>query len=261
MRCGFTSGRHSAVGPRRSPAASARTSSTEPARALDRVLAAEGPPAVAHAVNWARQVCVALEAAHDAGIVHRDIKPANAVLGPDGTVRVLDFGIAWFHRDLGLDRISQAGGVLGSAPWMSPEQARGEEVGPASDLYSLGCLLHQLLCGQPPFGDRDALAQIVAHAQQVPDPPSAHRSGVPVDLDLLVGELLARSPENRPESAAATAARLGAVARELGVEETTGRPRRLRCRQGRRPPAPRSVRSPGAPCSSGPSEWWPRPRR
>lgn len=195
-----------------------------PGRALDRVLAAEGPPAIVHAVDWARQICVALEAAHGAGIVHRDIKPANAVLGPDGTVRVLDFGIAWFHRDLGLDRLSQAGGVLGSAPWMSPEQARGEEVGPASDLYSLGCLLHQLLAGKPPFGDRDALAQIVAHAQEVPDPPSAHRPGVPVDLDLLVAELLSKSPEHRPDSAAATVARLGAIARELGAEETTGRP-------------------------------------
>ncbi|MFF8597019.1 protein kinase [Streptomyces sp. NPDC015220] len=192
-------------------------------RPLDRILAADGPPAAARAVDWARQVCLALEAAHAQGVVHRDIKPANAILGPDGTIRVLDFGIAWFHPDLGLDRLSRAGGVLGSVPWMSPEQARGEEVGPASDLYSLGCLLYQLLTGKPPFGDREALAQIVAHASEVPAPPSASSPGAPADLDLLVAELLAKSPENRPASAAETAARLGALARQLGAEETVGR--------------------------------------
>ncbi|WP_199546696.1 protein kinase [Streptomyces sp. N35] len=194
-----------------------------PGRALDRVLTTEGPPAPARALDWARQICFALEAAHAAGIVHRDIKPANAVLGPDGTVRVLDFGIAWFHRDLGLDRLSQAGGVLGSVPWMSPEQARGEEVTAASDLYSLGCLLYQLLTGETPFGDREVLAQIVAHASEVPLPPSARRAGLPAELDRLVSALLAKSPDDRPGSAAETAARLGAIARELGAQETTER--------------------------------------
>ncbi|MDG4857455.1 protein kinase [Streptomyces sp. T-3] len=192
-----------------------------PGRALDRVLTTEGPPAPGRALDWARQICFALEAAHAAGIVHRDIKPANAVLGPDGTVRVLDFGIAWFHRDLGLDRLSQAGGVLGSVPWMSPEQARGEEVNAASDLYSLGCLLYQLLTGETPFGEREVLAQIVAHASEVPPPPSARRAGLPTELDRLVSALLAKSPHDRPGSAAETAARIGAIARELGAEQTT----------------------------------------
>ncbi|GGV77947.1 hypothetical protein GCM10015535_11990 [Streptomyces gelaticus] len=193
-------------------------------RPLDRVLAADGPPPLVRAVDWVRQVCVALEAAHERGIVHRDIKPANVMVAPDGTVRVLDFGIAWFHPDLGLDRLSGAGGVLGSAPWMSPEQAHGEEVSPASDLYSLGCLLYQFLTGTTPFGDRDALAQVVAHATETPDRPSAHRPGLPGELDQLVVELLAKSPGNRPASAGETAARLGSVMRLLGTEETTGRP-------------------------------------
>ncbi|MFD9885620.1 PQQ-binding-like beta-propeller repeat protein [Streptomyces alboflavus] len=194
-----------------------------PGRTLDRVLADDGEPAPTRALDWAGQVCAALEAAHARGVVHRDIKPANAVLGPDGTVRVLDFGIAWFHPDLGLDRLSRADGVLGSAPWMSPEQARGTDVGPASDLYSLGCLLHQLLTGEPPFGGRDALAQIIAHSTEAPAPPSAVRPGLPAALDRLVADLLAKDPGDRPASAAETAARLGAVARELGERETVGR--------------------------------------
>ncbi|MEU9316857.1 protein kinase [Streptomyces sp. NPDC048295] len=193
-------------------------------RPLDRVLAADGLPPLVRAVDWARQVSLALEAAHERGIVHRDIKPANVMVAPDGTVRVLDFGIAWFHPDLGLDRLSRADGVLGSAPWMSPEQARGEEISPASDLYSLGCLLYQFLTGVTPFGDRDALAQVVAHATETPDRPSAHRSGLPAELDQLVVELLAKSPGNRPASATETVARLGSVALLLGIEETTGRP-------------------------------------
>ncbi|MYY03340.1 PQQ-binding-like beta-propeller repeat protein [Streptomyces sp. ATexAB-D23] len=189
-------------------------------RPLDRVLASDGPPSPARAVDWTRQVCAALAVAHERGIVHRDIKPANVMLASDGTVRVLDFGIAWFHPDLGLDRLSQVGGALGSAPWMSPEQARGKDVGPPSDLYSLGCLLYQLLTGQLPFGDRDGISQLVAHATETPDRPSAHRPGLPDELDRLVAELLAKSPESRPPSAVDTAARLGSVAQLLGGKAT-----------------------------------------
>ncbi|MEU3910320.1 protein kinase [Streptomyces sp. NPDC029721] len=204
-------------------------------RPLDRILAADGPPSVVRAAEWTRQVCIALQAAHEQGIVHRDIKPANVMVAADGVVRVLDFGIAWFHPELGLDRLSQVGGVLGSAPWMSPEQARGGEVGPASDLYSVGCLLYQLLTGTPPFGDRDALAQIIAHSTETPAPPSSRRTALHAGFEQLVMELLAKSPENRPASAAETAARLGAVLHELGGQETTGRPAPAMPSQ---PPAP-----------------------
>ncbi|MGW3045867.1 protein kinase domain-containing protein [Kitasatospora sp. NPDC001159] len=191
-----------------------------PGRTLDRVLASDGPPSAARAVDWARQVCAALAFAHERGIVHRDIKPANVILAPDGTVKVLDFGIAWFHPAFGLEQLSRTDNVLGSAPWMSPEQAHSRDVGPASDLYSLGCLLHHLLTGAPPFGGRELLSQLVAHASETPEPPSRSRPGLPPELDALAAELLAKDPEQRPASAAETAARLGAVAELLGTQPT-----------------------------------------
>ncbi|MFJ4674198.1 protein kinase domain-containing protein [Kitasatospora purpeofusca] len=193
-----------------------------PGRTLDRVLASDGPPSPARAVDWSRQVCAALAFAHEHGIVHRDIKPANVILTPDGTVKVLDFGIAWFHPALGLEQLSRSDSVLGSAPWMSPEQAHGQGFGPASDLYSLGCLLHHLLTGAPPFAGRELLAQLVAHASEIPEPPSRSRPGLPPELDALVAELLAKDPEQRPASATETAARLGAVAALLGAQPTAG---------------------------------------
>ncbi|MFC5885583.1 serine/threonine-protein kinase [Kitasatospora sp. CM 4170] len=205
-------------------------------RPLDQVLAGDGVPSPARAVHWARQVCAALAFAHERGIVHRDIKPANAILTPDGTVKVLDFGIAWFHPALGLEQLSRTDNVMGSAPWMSPEQARGRDIGPKSDLYSLGCLLHQLLTGNPPFGQRDRISQLVAHASEIPEPPSRTRPGLPPELDTLVSDLLAKLPGQRPASAAEVAARLGAVGELLGSQATAGAPPRPAL-----PPAPQSV--------------------
>ncbi|MFG2715294.1 protein kinase [Streptomyces goshikiensis] len=200
-------------------------------RTLDRVLAQDGLPGPARAVEWARQVCVALEAAHAIGVVHRDIKPSNVILGPDGVIQVLDFGLAWFHPELGLGRLSRSDAVMGSAPWMSPEQAQGKTVDHRSDLYSLGCLLFELLTGAPPFGGRDALAQLVAHVMEEPRAPSGNGNGgssigthIPPRLDRLVLDLLAKSPDDRPFSASLVAARLGGVREGLGEVSTEAVP-------------------------------------
>ncbi|MEV6161281.1 protein kinase [Streptomyces sp. NPDC052052] len=189
-------------------------------RTLDAFLRAEGPPGPALAVEWVRQVCAALEAAHAAGVVHRDIKPANVILTPDGTVKVLDFGIAWFHPMHGLERISRDL-VAGSAPWMSPEQIQGAQMDHRSDLYSTGCLLYELLTGRTPFGDRDTYSLFVAHVTEPVVAPGLLRPGIPAALDTLTLRLLAKSPNDRPGSASEVAARLGAVGRDLGAVATT----------------------------------------
>ncbi|MFJ4774256.1 protein kinase [Streptomyces uncialis] len=177
-------------------------------RTLDKFLAESGLPGPAVAVDWVRQICLALDAAHSVGVVHRDIKPSNVVLGRDGVIQVLDFGLAWFHPDYGLDRLSKSAAVMGSTPWMSPEQAKGESVDHRSDLYSVGCLLYELLTLTSPFGGREPMAQLYAHVSETPPAPSTRQGTettmavIPAVLDRLVLHLLAKDPENRPASAA-----------------------------------------------------------
>lgn len=184
---------------------------------LDKFLAESGLPGPGRAVDWARQICRALDAAHSAGVVHRDIKPSNVVLGRDGIIQVLDFGLAWFHPDYGLDRLSKSAAVMGSTPWMSPEQAKGESVDHRSDLYSLGCLLYELLTLTSPFGDREPMAQLYAHVSETPPAPSTRQGTetatavIPAVLDQLVLHLLAKNPENRPASAARVLMELDAM--------------------------------------------------
>jgi eukaryotic-like serine/threonine-protein kinase len=173
-------------------------------RTLRQVLDDAGTLPPAQAAGIAAAVCEGLEVAHAAGLVHRDIKPANIVVS-GGEVKVLDFGIARAEGTAGLTR-TQA--VLGTAAYLSPEQASGRPAGPQSDLYSLGCVLFEMLTGQPPFTADSAVGLAYRQVHEDPGPPSARRPGVPAQLDGITARLLAKDPAARPPSAAAARAGL-----------------------------------------------------
>jgi eukaryotic-like serine/threonine-protein kinase len=143
------------------------------------------------------QLAGALQAAHAAGIVHRDVKPANVILAPDGTVKLSDFGIA---GRVGSQLVAEVGEILGSTHYLSPEQALGDAVTASSDLYSLGVLAHELLCGRKPFDKGSPIATALAHVTEV---PPGLPEGTPDELATIVASCLAKDPEDRPASAGA----------------------------------------------------------
>lgn len=153
------------------------------------------------AVEIVTGVLDALEYSHRAGIVHRDIKPGNIMLTSTGAVKVMDFGIARAVEDSAA-QVTQAHAVVGTAQYLSPEQARGEVVDARSDLYSTGCLLYELLTGTPPFTGDSAVAIAYQHVREIPRPPSAIAADVPDSLDRVVLKALAKTREDRYQDAA-----------------------------------------------------------
>ncbi|WP_326791860.1 serine/threonine-protein kinase [Streptomyces sp. NBC_00841] len=172
-------------------------------RDLDTVLREDGAPQVATAVDWAAQTAEALKAAHAAGIVHRDLKPANLMLAPDGRIKILDFGIARY-----IASTHKSSKVIGTLAYMPPERFGDVPAESRSDLYSLGCVLHELLTGSTPFQAAEPVAMMAAHLNTTPEPPGRARPGVPAALDDLVMALLAKDPGDRPSSAAEVRDRL-----------------------------------------------------
>lgn len=181
-------------------------------RTLRQVLDETGVLPPGQAVTVAAVVCEGLEAAHAAGLVHRDITPANIVLN-GGDVKILDFGIA---RADGARAATATGTVLGTAAYLSPEQASGQPSGPQSDLYSLGCVLFEMLAGRPPFTADSTVGLAYRQVHDDPGPPSALRPGVPAGLDRVTALLLAKDPAARPPGAAAARAALLAVLSPAG---------------------------------------------
>jgi eukaryotic-like serine/threonine-protein kinase len=172
-----------------------------PGQSLAQLLARQGRLAPRRAVELAIQVCAALAAAHAQGLVHRDIKPANVLVSPDGQVQVTDFGIV---KASAATTLTGTGTVLGTAAYLSPEQAQGGPVDARSDLYGLGCVLYELLCGSPPFGsgaDRSPVAIATRHVSEPPEPPSARNPQVAPALDQVVLTALAKDPAQRYQSA------------------------------------------------------------
>jgi serine/threonine-protein kinase len=167
-------------------------------RSLKELIVSRGPAPVKTAVEYARQILAAVGFAHRHGIVHRDIKPHNVlVAGDEGRLKVTDFGIA----RSGASQMTEVGSIIGTAQYLSPEQARGAPVDQTSDLYSVGVVLYELLTGQVPFTGDTPLEIAMKHLSEVPKPPSELRPEVPHDLDLVVLRALAKDPGDRYETA------------------------------------------------------------
>jgi serine/threonine-protein kinase len=167
---------------------------------------------IEEAIEITAGVLSALEYSHHAGIVHRDIKPANVMLTPTGAVKVMDFGIARALADSAAT-MTQTQAVIGTAQYLSPEQARGETVDARSDLYSAGCLLFELLTGRPPFIGDSPVAVAYQHVREIAPAPSAVASDVPEVLDRITAKALAKERDARYSSAAEFRADLEAAAR------------------------------------------------
>jgi tRNA A-37 threonylcarbamoyl transferase component Bud32 len=186
------------------------------------LLQREGPLTAGRAVSIAEPVARALEAAHEKGMVHRDVKPGNIMVDRSGTVKVVDFGIARAAAD---DTLTQTGTVLGTAAYLSPEQAQGETVDARSDVYSLGCVLYEMTTGRPPFTADSTLAVAYKHVREDPVPPSRLNPDVPPELDAVVMTALAKDPAARYPSGgtmreALSAAATGEMPAAVGVAPT-----------------------------------------
>ena len=166
-------------------------------RTLKELIVTRGPCPVPVAISYVRQVLAALRYAHRNGIVHRDIKPHNVLVDHEGRVKVADFGIA----RAGSSQMTEAGSIIGTAQYLSPEQARGAPVDESSDLYSTGIVLYELLTGHVPFTGETPVEIAMKHLSQVPEAPSTIRPEIPRDLDLVVLRALAKEPADRYRSA------------------------------------------------------------
>jgi eukaryotic-like serine/threonine-protein kinase len=186
-------------------------------RTLKELLVRNGPTPIPIAIDYARQILSALSFAHRGGIVHRDIKPHNIVVRKDGRLKVTDFGIA----RSGASQMTEAGSIVGTAQYLSPEQARGAPVDQRSDLYSLGIVIYEMLTGKVPFTGDAPVEIAMKHLNAVPEPPSKLRPEIPHDLDAIVMRALAKEPEQRYASAEEMDADLARVARGVAVSEKT----------------------------------------
>jgi eukaryotic-like serine/threonine-protein kinase len=170
-------------------------------RTLKEVLAVEGRLLPRRALEITADICAALEFSHRHGIIHRDIKPGNVMLTPNGQVKVMDFGIARALAS-GATTMTQTSAVIGTAQYLSPEQARGEPVDARSDVYAAGCVLYELLCGHPPFVGDNPVSVAYQHVREDPRPPGTINPDVTPDIDAVVLKALAKNPLNRYQSAA-----------------------------------------------------------
>ncbi|MGV0577948.1 Stk1 family PASTA domain-containing Ser/Thr kinase [Mycolicibacterium elephantis] len=160
----------------------------------------DGPMEPKRAIEVIADACQALNFSHQHGIIHRDVKPANIMISKTGAVKVMDFGIARALADS--SSVTQTAAVIGTAQYLSPEQASGNAVDARSDVYSLGCVLYEILTGEPPFVGDTPVAVAYQHVREDPVPPSQRNPDVPPELDAVVLKALAKNPDNRYQTAA-----------------------------------------------------------
>ncbi|MCT2586548.1 Stk1 family PASTA domain-containing Ser/Thr kinase [Actinophytocola gossypii] len=170
-------------------------------RTLRDIVKTEGPLPGQRAMEVMADVCAALDFSHRHGIVHRDVKPANVMITKTGAVKVMDFGIARAVAD-GQAAVTQTAAVIGTAQYLSPEQARGEAVDARSDVYAAGCVLFELLTGDPPFTGDSPVAVAYQHVREDPKPPSSLNSRVSPALDAIVLKAMSKGAPNRYQSSA-----------------------------------------------------------
>lgn len=167
---------------------------------LLRDLIHEGDVTADQAVKYASSILTALEVSHNAGIIHRDIKPANVMVVGNGQVKVMDFGIARAVTDNSATKAATMG-ILGTAQYFSPEQARGEAVDSRTDLYSTGVILYEMLAGRPPFKGESAVSVAYQHVSEAVTPPSEHNPNVSKELDRVVMKSMEKGRDERYQSA------------------------------------------------------------
>jgi serine/threonine-protein kinase len=172
---------------------------------LDQLIRASGKLPWEQVVEYGQQMCAALACAHQQGVVHRDVKPGNFLITKDGRLKLSDFGLATV---LAGRRITAADKTMGTYLYMAPEQIRGQEITPRTDLYALGCVLFEMVSGRPPFEGQTPAAILHRHLKEPPAKVSAYSPDCPPDLERLILELLSKDPAQRPESADAVAERL-----------------------------------------------------
>ena len=197
------------------------------------------------AIGFATQILAALRFAHNHGVVHRDIKPHNVVVSPDGRLKVTDFGIA----RAGASQMTEVGSIVGTAQYLSPEQARGEVVGPPSDLYSVGIVLYEMLTGRVPFEGDSAVAIAMKHLSEEPVPPSVYAPGTPPALEQVVLRALAKDAGDRYQTAEEMSADLDRARRGVALSPRTEQMTRVI------PPVAHGAADPRAAAARGTRVW------
>ncbi|MCO8271805.1 protein kinase [Actinoplanes sp. TRM 88003] len=180
------------------------------------LVAEQGPLPIGLAATIAAQICAVLAVAHRESLVHRDLKPANLMLEPNGAVKVLDFGLAVAPTLADYSRITQTGEYVGTPAYMAPEQVEANHSEPATDLYALGCTLHEMLSGERLFPGSVPYTIMLRQVHDTPEPLRSLRSDVPAELEQLVLQLLEKRPEDRPAEAEEVYRRLLPFAADLG---------------------------------------------